>query len=93
MADMDLREVLAHTLHENIGSGHTHSFHDEDGRLVEATPQCELAADAIFARLSQPDVLDEFERRVKERYDHGPEGEWTGPTARRVLADMLGGES
>lgn len=91
MADMDLREVLAEHLHRNIGAGHTHTyllFRTEDTRLTEATPQCEVAADAALARLSQPDVLDEFERRVAENAATS-----AARSARIVLADMLGGES
>ena len=49
-------------------------------------------ANAALARLSRPDVLDEFERRLLSEFQTYVD-EDAVDTACRVLADMLGGES
>lgn len=80
MADVGLRKLLAEAVAADCGCSEWKQ-HTDEGR-------------AALARLSQPDVLDEFERRVglaTLSHDGGMNG--TVALARRVLADMLGGES
>lgn len=86
MADMDLREVLAEapcTLKTM-----PLAWCNSDGESKH--PEC------ILARLSQPDVLDEFERRAGDRilatFCEGTVDD-RAVTCREALADMLGGES
>lgn len=78
---MDLRELLAEALVEII---ETHF--DPTPELPWPTT---AMAHAILARLSRPDVLDEFERRFFAQMD----SQVVAAVARRVLADMLGGGS
>ena len=84
MPDMDLREVL----YEEVASECDAPDTCEDGELHRRQ------TDRILARLSRPDVLDEFERRVNERGFGQSDWSWdTAEAARKVLADMLGGGS
>lgn len=82
MPDMDLREVLAEALQAEC------EFDEGGCSDVEAHRE---AVSTVLARLSQPDVLDEFARRVDERSGGIVKGR--GLVARRVLSDMLGGGS
>lgn len=80
---MDLREVLTEALDE-MTCPHRKAW---DGLVTDCHP---CVADAIRARLSQPDVLAEFERRLRVRIGFDS-AVWR--EARKVLTDMLGGES
>lgn len=90
---MDLREVLAEDLCEIIPMYF-------DPPPEQPWPTTALAH-AILSRLSQPDVLDEFERRASEAMGCRGGIHATGPCnpqryaadVRNVLSDMLGGGS
>lgn len=84
MADMDLREVLADWLHENHCA--CDDYHRHLGRY-------EHEGETLARRLSQPDVLDEFERRAAKALDRAVPHLTDAATVRRVLSDMLGGGS
>lgn len=92
MPDMDLREVLAEALH--------HIRYGDNG-TYDTLRETRMEAVAMAARLSQPDVLNEFERRANRDATTGPLRDTTRPAdpeavgliARQVLSDMLGGGS